>query len=127
MARVTEAEVRAIISLDDSASLTPYIAAANLLVEEKLVSTGMSVARLTQVELWLSAHFAAIGNPQIQSETVGPAQVTYQQKLGLGLDATMYGQQAIVLDTSGRLGVLNASTGDKPISAVGIIGVLGGD
>ena len=127
MVRVTDDQVRSIIELDEAVNLAPYIATANLLAEERLVSAGMTEARLAQIELWLSAHFAAIANPQVQTETVGPLTTTYQQKLGLGLDATMYGQQAIVLDTSGRLGVLNTSTGDKPIARMGVIGVLGGD
>jgi len=51
------------------------------------------------------AHFIATSRePQTQSESVGgEASVTYRGKTDMGLNATLYGQQALALDCSGLL------------------------
>jgi hypothetical protein len=102
MARVTDAEVKKI--LDTSIDTTPFIATATLLVDEELATSGMSEARLAQVELYLAAHFACAKDPRVTQEKVGDGSNTYQvTKGGIGLNATAYGEQATMLDTSGRL------------------------
>jgi len=54
--------------------------------------------------MWLAAHFITIRERQTSSESVaGEWSVKYLGEDGLGLDASLYGQQALVLDCSGML------------------------
>ena len=103
MARVTDNEVCAVV--DTKRDVSPFIETANLIVEEQLVSAGMTPARLKQIELYLSAHFVAITEERggLTSTGTGASKETYFGLLGEGLKATRYGQQVISLDTSGIL------------------------
>lgn len=103
--RVTSDEVKEILdtSLGD-ASIEAFIRAANLTVTKWLGSSALSDAQLKEVERWLSAHFIACTRErQIKSEQAGDANITYEGKTDTGLDASFYGQQVKVLDTTGIL------------------------
>ncbi len=105
MARVSDPEVKQII--DTARDTTPFIDSANLIVDESLVglTPALSAARLKQVELYLAAHFTAITEERgalTESETADSSE-GYEVKVGEGLKATRYGQQAILLDSSGTL------------------------
>ena len=117
MARVSTDEVKEImIDLDSAvtdAKITACITAANITVTNTCTSTSLSAAQLKEIERWFSAHLVCIMDPQLVSEEAMDAKDTYQQKIGLGLNQTRYGQQAMVLDTSGSLGKL----GEKKITA----------
>ncbi len=55
----------------------------------------------------LAAHFLTMWERQAKSESVaGEWSITYLGRDGLGLDASLYGQQARVLDCSGTLAKL---------------------
>jgi hypothetical protein len=99
--RVTDSEVKTI--LDTDITTTPFINTANLFINENTTLLELSDDRLYQIELYLSAHFACTLDPRITQEKIGDATNTYQLKSGLGLDATMYGQTAKMLDTTGTL------------------------
>lgn len=101
--RVTDAEVKKI--LVTTIETTPFIATASLIVDENLEGQGLSDARLKQIELYLSAHLACTMDPRLTSESTGDASNTYQTASagGKGLDATTYGQQVKMLDTTGLL------------------------
>lgn len=104
MARVTEAEVREIIDVDDSISLTPFITAANITITAQMTGSGLAAATLKELERWLAAHFVAIRDPRTSSESIGGTSVSYNApKLGAGLDSTPYGQQVKLLDSTGIL------------------------
>lgn len=110
-ARVSPADVKEIIETDlADTALHVFINTAHNLVQDALVSTsaGLSNARLTDIELWLSAHYLAVGmERQVQSERVGDEwQATYEGKTDMGLNSTRYGQMALGLDTSGKLATL---------------------
>lgn len=105
-ARVTDSEVEEIIEVDSSIGLTPFIAIATLLVDEELADQGMSAARLKEIERWLSAHFYAVRDPRVTSESAGVS-ASYEGSAGQNLAFTRYGQQAMVLDTSGILAAMN--------------------
>lgn len=107
MAYTTAAAVAGIIDVEDNHDLSPFIATANELVVEVCVPAGYSDARLEIIEMWLAAHFYAILNKVPASETVGPVQESYQYRIGLNLANTMWGQQALVLDTNGGLAALS--------------------
>lgn len=118
MARVTGSEVQEIIDvsadvLTATPDLTPYITAANLLVTDLLGSSTLSSDTLKEIERWLSAHFVAIRDPRRASEKAGSVGESYQYKLGLRLSVTTYGQQAILLDTTGTLADVDENGGKR--------------
>ena len=102
--RVNADEVKEIIdtSLSDPV-IEAFISAANPTVTELLGSiTSLSAVQLKEIERWFTAHLIACTRErQIDKETTGQAGATYSGQTEMGLDATMYGQQVKVLDTSG--------------------------
>lgn len=67
---------------------------------------------LCQVRQVLAAHFLTMWERQVKSQSVaGEWSVTFLGRDGLGLDASLYGQQAKILDCSGLL----AKTGMKQV------------
>lgn len=106
--RVSEAEVREIIDVDATLSLTPFITVASLLVDEQVAPGGASTAMLKEIERWLAAHFVAVRDPRETSKGIDSASVSYEaMRMGEGLKGTRYGQQALALDSSGKLTDLN--------------------
>lgn len=104
-ARVSVAALKEIFATTLSdAQLAAFINAATLIVTEELGSSPLSANRLTQIELYLAAHFASTADPRMQSEAVaGEYQYRTQGQTGQKLEATFYGQQVLLLDTSGTL------------------------
>lgn len=107
-ARVTATEVKEIIPTDYSDGLVAaFINSAHQMVDDNLLGINMSAGTLTQIELWLSAHLIAVSDQREVRVQEGDSVTQYHQfQAGLGLDATMYGQQAKALDTSNRLAML---------------------
>jgi hypothetical protein len=106
MARVTSAEVAAIIDYDTTGitDITPFITAANLLVTQVCTDSSLGTDLLKEIERWLAAHFVAVRDPKLTSQSAGGASDSYEtNKTGFGLKLTRYGQQAMALDTSGAL------------------------
>lgn len=98
--RVTEAQVKDIMEEEVlEKDLTPYIRTANLIVNTHL-SDVYPEELLTEVELWLTAHFASTARyRQIQMESVLDSKTAYDKKDNLtGLESTTYGQQVNLLD-----------------------------
>lgn len=102
--RVTDAEVKEII--ETNLDTTPFITTANALINETLLEAGYTEDYLTQIELYLSAHFVALRERQLTKEKLSEAEDTYGGKFGTGLDFTQYGQMVKVLDVSGILSKL---------------------
>jgi hypothetical protein len=93
-------------SLSDTA-IEAYIGAANLIITQSLSSSGLSDLLLTELERWLTCHLiASTRERQVKSEETGQAKVSYDSKIGLGLDLTTYGQQCKLLDPTGLLSKL---------------------
>lgn len=110
--RVTTDEVKEIISTTLT-DCTPQIAAANMVVDKHLSSnSNFSTNDLKEIERWLAAHFVSIYDPEVKSEKIGDAQISFNMgKLGEGLKYTKWGQQALLLDHSGvlaEIGLLRA-------------------
>jgi hypothetical protein len=105
--RVTAAELEEIIDVDSSITTTQqdvFITQANLIVNDLLLTCGYSAAHLKEIERLLAAHLISALQRQASSEKVGDASITYQgNATGLNLDATLYGQNAKMLDTCGQL------------------------
>lgn len=113
-ARVSPSEVKEIVdtNLDDNVILTNMIDTANAYVDEHVVGQGHSDRILAKIELYLAAHFVAVTEERggIILDRYGDSEVEYaEQVYGDGLRSTRYGQQAIILDTSGVLAGLGAS------------------
>jgi len=108
MSRVTAVEVKQIIETElDDAVIDAYIASASALVDEALRSEALSETLLKEIERWLTAHLLAISRErQPEQASAGPTSIKYQGMSGLGLDASLYGQQVKLLDTSGKLAEL---------------------
>lgn len=118
--RVTATEVRAImLDIDSSfsdADIDVFIGSANILVTNEVASAGtLTDAHLKEIERWLSAHLVASADPRPTEEAAGvgaSVKIKYQSKIGFGLNLTHYGQQVLILDTTGglsKLGRENAS------------------
>lgn len=107
MARTSPTAVQEIIDTDlTDTQINAFITAANLLVTNQLASKGLGNAMLAEIERWLAAHLLATRDQRVQSESVdgaGGYSVTFQGRTDMGLDATIYGQQVKILDTSGTL------------------------
>jgi len=112
-ARVTADEVKAIIEVDSSVDdLTPFIHVANKIVSSECTDSSLDSDDKKEIERWLAAHFVAIRDMRKASEKAGPVADSNQYKLGLNLQVTMYGQQAMIVDTSGALARLNKQAQD---------------
>jgi hypothetical protein len=125
MPRTNEAKIRKIIEVDSTeypeGDLQPFIDAASSLVDEKCASVlSYTEERLTMIETWLAAHFFAVGSTRAQSESAGPVSQSKQTSLGLNLQVTHWGQQAMLLDTEGGLANLNVKTQEGRKSKAGI-------
>jgi hypothetical protein len=121
-ALVDDADIKAII--DTQRDTTPFIATADLIVTEDLANAGLSQARLTQIELYLAAHFVCITEERggVAAEKLGDASERYNapatgKDIG-GLATTRYGQQALALDTSGILKAKGKTTLSAQIQLV---------
>ena len=109
--RVTVAEVQEIMEVDTTVAsttdMTAMIGVANRIVTKQVTASHMTATDLKNVELYLSAHLIAIKDKRVASEKAGSVAQSFQYKLGLRLESTMYGQQVLWLDTSGAMNALN--------------------
>lgn len=111
MARTTAELVEGIIEVDSTIPVTPFIEAANAIVTRVLASfTEYNDEDLELIERWLSAHFYAIRDPRVTSESAAGLGQSFQHREGLIFQSTQFGQMALVLDTSGRLAALSMQT-----------------
>lgn len=108
MARVTESDVKAIVPTTLSEEqVTPYLCTAHTLIDSILGSAGYSESELGMIETWLAAHFVAVRDPAVKSETIGDASATYHGQSGMGLEFTPYGQQVLMLEYKGTFAELS--------------------
>jgi hypothetical protein len=119
MARVTDAEVQEIISLNVLTTTTPFITTANILVTKHLGNSGISAALLAQIEKYLAAHLVALhpDERQLTEQKLGDAQDKFAGTFGDMLDFTQFGQTVKMLDYTGILaGVGGATVAIEPIA-----------
>lgn len=117
MPRVVLADIQAIADLDsdivpNEAALLAFSEVANALVTELCTgtagpATAYTTDRLTKIEAWLTAHFYHSRDPQANSEWAGDVKKAAMWTTQLGFDNTLYGQNAMRLDTNGALARLN--------------------
>jgi len=112
VARVTQTEVRTTSQLDAvyNAAIDAAIVVATTLVDEHLLTLGYSAATLKNIELYLACHFAVLSAEKgpLAANRIGEVQERYHDIYGKGLNASRFGQQAILLDSSGKLAELSA-------------------
>ena len=106
-ARVTAPDITAIMDIDDSITdLTPFITMGNVFVNDALSGQGLSETLLTEIEKNVVAHLICSRDPRAAEERAGgggEVQVKYMGTWGEGLKSTPYGQNALLLDSTGRL------------------------
>jgi hypothetical protein len=104
-ARVTAGQITEVISTElGDTTIHAFINTAHRLLDSKATAmTTLGEDLLTEIELWLSAHFLAMRERQAQTEKIDEYSVTFMGTSGMGLQATQYGQQALALDWTGTL------------------------
>lgn len=113
MARTTPSQVKAVLGGDYDAeaepTLTPYIDWAGALVDDldEAATTSPTTARLTLIETWLAAHAYVMSDQPYEESSQGKSMGVFQgsgaKTIGKYLEASKYGQQAILLDGTGYL------------------------
>lgn len=115
MARVNATEVRDVIYLPSTfldGMVDQCITTANIVVDSNLLDSELSDDLLKQIELYLSAHFCSVREPQLTEEEIGGRDSTVKEKrrlamIGFGFASTAFGQQAIAIDPTGKLAELS--------------------
>lgn len=112
MSRVTSAEVFAIVDstyteITATTDLDPFIGVATVIVDDNLVSAGLSTESLKNVELYLSAHFSVLKYRQPLETKISQSMDDFANPLKTGFYQTIYGQQAMTMDSSGNLSELS--------------------
>lgn len=103
--RTTAEAVRALVGLASTESVDGFIETATMLVDEvQACDATASFEKLELIERWLAAHFARIRHPHLSSKSLGGASASFSRgNVGMRLNQTPEGQQALLLDTSGCL------------------------
>ena len=116
--RTTPSAVQKIIEIDEGiipnlTDLDPFIEAASSIIDDVCVPLDYTDTKLELIERWLSAHFYAIRDQRRLREAAGSVSETFQTRVDLYLNVTIYGQQAQMLDTKGGLRSLNKGNTSK--------------
>lgn len=116
MSRISADELKEILPTTiSSQGLTPFIVAADALVDEVLSgSSGLNETLLKEIVRWLAAHFLASSRERSASvieQEIDTARTRFSSEriLGEGLKSTQYGITALALDTTGNLAQLGKS------------------
>lgn len=127
MARTTPTLVQSILGpgprkyqWDKTTDLSPFIAMASALVDQAVAMAskrGYSIAdgpdNATSPTLWgvvernLAAHFYQRMDQGYKGRSTADASGQFQGETGMSLEATGYGQDAMLLDVSGSLSIFN--------------------
>lgn len=107
-ARVSPSQVKQIVNtnLSDAVILASMIDTAHAVVDETLLTAGLSTHILDKIELYLAAHFIALTEEggAITRDKLGDADQSFANVYDKGgLNLTRFGQTALALDSSGQL------------------------
>ena len=115
--RTTELAVKGIL-LDDydtltNPSLTPFILTASIITDRIVTCATSDGYTLTTdekelIERWLSAHFYVMSDQNYSEKRTADAQGKFQGITKMRLEASKYGQTALILDPSGCLESLSS-------------------
>lgn len=109
MARTDVTDVKAIFETDlTDPQLQLFVGDANAIVTERLGGEGLGVDLLERIERYVAAHLASTRDPRTLSTDVGDASAKFEGRVRsfdrVGFASTFYGQQALALDPTGKLG-----------------------
>lgn len=115
MADPTQAHVMEMANLASAKGVDLSITIAVTMVTEMLAGSGLSDATKDNIKLFLACHFATIAQTQgaLTESRIDTVLERYDSIYDKGLQATRFGQQAMLLDTSGILAA-QASSVTKP-------------
>ena len=101
------------------AEIKPFVKTAEIVVDNYLLGEDIGDGLLSEIGVWLAAHFATVKYRRSGQESTGDVQVRYYAKIGFGFESTEYGQQAVLLDPSGVLEDLSRSKRNAEITWLG--------
>lgn len=111
--RATTTEIGKVLEYEDGTfspdaiALDAFINQANILTDwlsSVDTSSELSAACLTAIEVQLAAHFYRVQRDKdYQSKSANGASGSFEGQTGLALQATHYGQTAMLLDVTGKL------------------------
>lgn len=111
--RTSKSQVLAFIQTSVT-DISPYAAMANSLIDELIEPLNeLDNTRLTQIETLLTCHFIFVYERTARLETAGPVTAQYDGATSMVFMASIHGQMALALDTTGTLAALQAETMDK--------------
>ncbi len=120
--RVNATEVKELINTDlADAVVGSFIGVASRLVDRLLVGKGLDDLTLSDIELYLSAHFVGMRDQDegmTQETKTGEANSRYAGFYSKGFELTRYGQMAIMLDTTGILSTVAKQQGKARFTVV---------
>lgn len=118
--RTSISEVKQIISTSlVDGDITAMIDFANKWLNVINWKVTLTEAELKDIETWLTAHFISVSKEKATvKEKVGEASVEYVNEFAMNLASTLYGQTALLLDTSGTLSSLSRGKMQASIRAV---------
>jgi hypothetical protein len=129
MARTTADAVKAVLlpgndyDLERAPSLTPFIDTASIFVDRiaaraVVQELTITVTELEVIERWLAAHFYAVSDRPFAFKGEDGAQANFDGKTEKGLEATLYGQTATLLDPTDLLDEIEseAAVDDRPLA-----------
>ena len=71
------------------------------MVNHNLTNKGFSEEYLAEIEKYLTAHLIELRSGQIKKKKLGDAETEYTGTFSEGLSSTRFGQNVLVLDTTG--------------------------
>ena len=122
---IIDADIEAIVEVDPSiTNLAPFISASKVLLDAATENASYTEATYDEIHTWLAAHFYCIRDNRRSSETADEVREEFQYKLGRGLECTMYGQTAMMMDHEGGLAKIDKENknGGKKIMSVNWVG-----
>ena len=106
MSCVTHEDLVEIVDYDETISTSPFIKTAGVLRDQLEAADEDSVlsdSDLDEIELYLAAHFYSVRDRDLSSKKTAGASGTFDGKTGMGLESSLYGQTAKLLDSTGFL------------------------
>lgn len=107
-------DVRLVIdtSLTDDQVDRMLITAENIITThiDPLSSPDVTVTVRSDIKVWLAAHFCAVRDRRVREDSADGVRTVFEGKVDLGLDSTIYGQQARMVDPTGMLGKVGMAT-----------------
>lgn len=114
---VSDSQVKAVI--DTARDTTPFITNATTFTTQVLSGKGLSSDMIDLITLYLAAHFVCLTEESggLKRSRMGEADETYRipGDKDTGLAFTRYGQQAMILDTTGTLAAISTNKGLKAL------------